>query len=74
MKTRRSTSRREEVGVDNERIPPRVVQGPTVFLEEEKEEVSDIPLFHCIFNTFSLSLICVQKPVCIDFLCKFLFI
>ena len=27
----------------------------------------DIPWFHGIFNVFSLSLVCVQNPFCIDF-------
>lgn len=39
MNTRISTARREEGGVTNERIPPRVDQVPIVGLEEEKEEV-----------------------------------
>ena len=29
--------------------------------------VRDIPWFHGIFNAFFLSLVCVQKPFCIDF-------
>ena len=36
---RRSTARREEGGVANERIPPHVFQRPIIVLEEENEEV-----------------------------------
>ena len=39
MNTRRSTAKREEGGLPNERIPSRVVQVPNVGLEEENEEV-----------------------------------
>ena len=28
---------------------------------------TNIPWFNGIFNAFSLSLVCVQKPLCIDF-------
>ena len=28
---------------------------------------SDIPWFRGIFNVFTLGLVCVQKPLCIDF-------
>ena len=31
----------------------------------------DILWFHGIFNAFSLSLVCVQKPFCIDFCVSF---
>ena len=30
-------------------------------------EVSDEPWFHGSFNAFSISLVCVKKPFCIDF-------
>ena len=39
-KTRRSTTKREEGGVSNERIPPCVGKLPIVGLEEEIKEVS----------------------------------
>ncbi|TMW84182.1 hypothetical protein EJD97_025668 [Solanum chilense] len=39
MNTMRSTAIKEEGGVDNERIHPRVDQVPIVGLEEENEEV-----------------------------------
>ena len=39
MHSRRSTATREERGVSNERISPRVFQVPIVFLDEENEEV-----------------------------------
>ena len=36
------------------------------------QEVSpDMPWFHGIFNVFFLSLVCVQKPFCIDFYVSF---
>ena len=35
------------------------------------EQEIDIPWFHGIINTFSLSLVCVQKPFCIDFYVSF---
>ena len=31
----------------------------------------NIPWFHDIFSAFSLSLMCVQKPLCIDFYVSF---
>ena len=31
----------------------------------------DISWFHGIFNAFSLSLVCVQKPFCINFYVSF---
>ena len=31
----------------------------------------DIPWFHGIFSAFSLSLVCVQKPFCINFYISF---
>ena len=33
--------------------------------------MADIPWFHGIFNAFSLSLVYVQKPFCIDFYVSF---
>ena len=39
MNTGKSTARTEEVGIANERIPPRVDQVPIVVLEKENEEV-----------------------------------
>ena len=33
--------------------------------------VLEVPRFHDIFNVFSLSLMCVQKPFCIDFYISF---
>ena len=38
-KTRRSTTKREEGGVSNERIPPHIDQVLIVLLEGENEEV-----------------------------------
>ena len=50
MNTRRYTIRREEGGVANERIPPRIDHVPIVFLEGENEEVplvgSQVPPKH----------------------------
>ena len=39
--------------------------------QRNKVEDVDIPWFHSIFNVFSLSLVCVQKPFCIDFYVSF---
>ena len=39
MNTRRSTVRREEGGVANERISPLVDQVPVIGLEDENEEL-----------------------------------
>ena len=32
---------------------------------------TDVPWFHGIFNVFSLNLVCVKKPFCIDFYVSF---
>ena len=37
-------------------------------------KTADVPWFHGIFNAFSLSLVCVQKPFLYWFLCNFLLI
>lgn len=38
---------------------------------ERNTDLVDLPWFHVIFNAFSLSLLCVQKPFCIDFFLNF---
>ena len=42
-----------------------------MFMLEVLVLIIDLPLFHGIFNVFSLSLVCVQKPFCIDFYVSF---
>ena len=42
---------------------------------EDKQRIEvegvNIPWFHVIFNAFSLNLVCVEKPFCIDFYVSF---
>ena len=42
-----------------------------MFMLEVLVLIIDLPLFHGIFNVFSLRLVCVQKPFCIDFYVSF---
>ena len=40
-------------------------------IQPYKNNMIDVPWFHTIFNAFSLILVCVQKPFCIDFCVSF---
>ena len=51
-----------------------LVVSHTASLEDKQwiyVEGVDIPWFHDIFNAFSLRLVCVQKPFCMDFYVSF---